>query len=229
MESKKTEKSVQKLVSALYLLTSFFSDLEPMKWRLRELGGRLISVKEGQSTVLEIMGLLSVAKNAGLISDTNFEIIHKEFEKLSLTGENMKDMLASIPEPQLRNEPSSQLPQHRVELDATHHESVRPQYGAHEYLPAVERHEHIVKDRNVRETHQAKDRSDGAVAIKKNSRQTAILSLLKKKKEIMVRDVSPFIDGVSEKTIQRELLAMVNKGILRKEGEKRWSRYSLAE
>ena len=44
----------------------------------------------------------------------------------------------------------------------------------------------------------------------------------------MIKDVSPLISGCSEKTIQRELLAMVYAGILRKMGEKRWSRYSLA-
>ena len=44
----------------------------------------------------------------------------------------------------------------------------------------------------------------------------------------MIKDVSPLIGGFSEKTIQRELAAMVQAGILRKVGEKRWSRYSLA-
>ena len=44
----------------------------------------------------------------------------------------------------------------------------------------------------------------------------------------MIKDVSPLIKGCSEKTIQRELLSMVKSGILKKEGEKRWSKYSLA-
>ncbi len=66
------------------------------------------------------------------------------------------------------------------------------------------------------------------VAVKKNSRQSIIINLLKRKKEIMIKDVSPLIDGCSEKTIQRELMAMVQNGTLRKIGEKRWSRYTLA-
>jgi predicted HTH transcriptional regulator len=68
----------------------------------------------------------------------------------------------------------------------------------------------------------------GAVSVKKNSRQSIIISLLKRKKEIMIKDVSPLINGCSEKTIQRELLEMVSLGLLRKLGEKRWSRYTLA-
>ena len=66
------------------------------------------------------------------------------------------------------------------------------------------------------------------MALKKNGRQSVILNLLKKKGEIMIKDVSPLIEGVSEKTIQRELLTLVKSGILRKEGEKRWSKYFLA-
>ncbi|MDQ3089587.1 MAG: hypothetical protein M3Q24_00330 [bacterium] len=68
----------------------------------------------------------------------------------------------------------------------------------------------------------------GAVAVKKNSRQSIIITLLRRKKEIMIKDVSPLIHGCSEKTIQRELLSMVDKGILKKQGEKRWSKYSLS-
>ena len=68
----------------------------------------------------------------------------------------------------------------------------------------------------------------GAISVKKNSRQSIIINILKRKKEIMIKDVSPLINGCSEKTIQRELSSMVDLGILKKIGEKRWSRYSLA-
>jgi DNA-binding HxlR family transcriptional regulator len=68
----------------------------------------------------------------------------------------------------------------------------------------------------------------GAVSVKKNSRQSTIIALLKRKKEIMIKDVSPLIPGCSEKTIQRELSEMVETGILRKLGAKRWTRYTLA-
>ena len=42
-----------------------------------------------------------------------------------------------------------------------------------------------------------------------------------------VKDVLGVVAGVSEKTIQRELLALVDEGILKKEGERRWTLYSL--
>jgi len=44
---------------------------------------------------------------------------------------------------------------------------------------------------------------------------------------LSVKDFTRVIKDCSEKTIQRELLDLVEKGIVKKEGERRWSRYSL--
>ncbi len=210
IEHKKTEK----LISALYLLTSFFSDLEPMKWRLRDLGSKLLSVKESRSLVQEIMSLLTVSKNAGLISDMNHEIIHREFGNLLPKTESLGEMLKKIEtyeEPQVIKEVLNKIEEKSVT----------------NYLPRpVEIN--VLKDKPVRETVKSEPIKDGAVALKKNGRQSAILNLLKKKPEIMIKDITPHIEGVSEKTIQRELLSLVKDGVLKKEGEKRWSRYSLA-
>jgi len=58
-------------------------------------------------------------------------------------------------------------------------------------------------------------------------RRTLILKTIKEVGEVGVGDLSGSIKGVGEKTIQRELLAMVAEGLLRKQGERRWSRYSI--
>jgi hypothetical protein len=208
-DNKKTEK----LASALYLLTSFFEEREPMKWRLRELAARLISHKESKNAVLEIMGLLSVAKNAGLVSDTNFDIMYKQFSFIA--PEPIEEMFKL----ETREEPKVLAP-----IEPTPEKSEKPSLYVSSSVPAATPHAPVIKDR-IQKDHI----KDGVVAMKKNSRQGIILGLLRKKKEIMIKDVVPLIDGVSEKTIQRELLAMVSSGILRKEGEKRWSRYTLAQ
>lgn len=62
----------------------------------------------------------------------------------------------------------------------------------------------------------------------KNDRRTIILALIKQKPNLSVKDFVKSIPNVSEKTIQRELLAMVAEGLLIKRGERRWSTYSLA-
>ena len=67
-----------------------------------------------------------------------------------------------------------------------------------------------------------------AIKDKKDGRKTAIIALLKKKSHLTIKDFSEAIAGCSVKTIQRELLDLVAKGVVEKEGERRWSRYSLA-
>lgn len=61
----------------------------------------------------------------------------------------------------------------------------------------------------------------------KSDRRTIILALIKQKPALGVKDFVKSIPDVSEKTIQRELLAMVSEGLLVKKGERRWSTYSL--
>ena len=70
--------------------------------------------------------------------------------------------------------------------------------------------------------------STGDRAVKEDRRKI-ILALLKQKSELTVRDIAKSIPGYSEKTIQRELLALVMEGTLVKRGERRWSTYSLKD
>ncbi len=243
----KTEilKKTEKIVSAVYLITSFFDDKEPLKWKLRTLGSNLLSasifVKDNppsvsdravvdiQNTILEIDSLFLIAKRTSLVSEMNHEILSHELNKFinsisdptrifeeTRQGLLSKDFFGSSisdnsyisefkksPNIKDKNEEIKQIDKgHKIEEGL---------------LPAV----------NIKT--ESKDLKDySVVAVKKNTRQSIIINLLKRKKEIMIKDVSPLIDGCSEKTIQRELMAMVHSGTLRKTGEKRWSRYSLA-
>jgi hypothetical protein len=63
--------------------------------------------------------------------------------------------------------------------------------------------------------------------VGRDDRRKIILALIKQKPSLTVKDIAKSIPGVSEKTIQRELLAMVAESILVKRGERRWSTYSL--
>jgi predicted transcriptional regulator len=64
--------------------------------------------------------------------------------------------------------------------------------------------------------------------IKRNNRQNLILQLLKKKKEVSIKDIAEVVKNCSEKTIQRELISLIQGGVIKKTGERRWSKYSMA-
>ena len=48
---------------------------------------------------------------------------------------------------------------------------------------------------------------------------------MKGKNEYTIKDIALHIPGVSEKTVQRDLQALVSAGVLKRKGERRWSRY----
>lgn len=194
-----------KIASAIYLITGFFSDSEPLKWRLRTLAADLASeqIRDKNMVVRELISFFSIAKAANLVSDTNHNILVQELTRVSQELEVPLLPLLKV----------ERLPEHA-------HEPRLSEPKAHE----------VIKDNFVRKPLEEKPvlKDFGAVSVKKNSRQSTIIALLKRKKEVMIKDVSPLITGCSEKTIQRELSEMVEAGILRKIGEKRWTRYTLA-
>ena len=270
-------KKSERLVSALYLITGFFPDNEPLKWKLRELGSRLLSVsmslKDGvsskrdkaiidiRSIILEVTSLFTVAKQSGMVSEMNFTILNREFlgllEAVKFSEDSFQDNSSTLQDDFFKVEKlkvfapvqrQTEAPKEEVrEPDNTQDEvkdtteSVPEDYPTTGLLDAsyADHHTRALESlKGQNQTTQPRSvenkpepskglREFGAVAVKKNSRQSIIINLLKRKKEIMIKDVTPLIEGCSEKTIQRELLSMVEMGILKKIGEKRWSRYSL--
>ncbi len=60
-----------------------------------------------------------------------------------------------------------------------------------------------------------------------NDRRVRITTILGAKGEATIKDISEIINDVSEKTIQRELNAMIDENVVKRQGERRWSKYSL--
>lgn len=58
-------------------------------------------------------------------------------------------------------------------------------------------------------------------------RADRIKTVLEAKPQATVKDIAEIITDVSEKTIQRELNSLIEKGQVVREGERRWSRYSV--
>lgn len=58
------------------------------------------------------------------------------------------------------------------------------------------------------------------------SRRDRIVAVLKAQPGASIKDISDTVKDCSEKTIQRELIELINTGLVRKDGERRWSKYS---
>ncbi|HEY9481240.1 MAG TPA: hypothetical protein VIR98_03370 [Candidatus Paceibacterota bacterium] len=234
----------EKLVSAVYLVTNLISDNEPLKTRIRENALALMSVvvdwntvtaserkgllKEYQALSLEIISYASVARHAGLISEMNFEILKREFEALMFAAEREDHVLldasffeAAKPAAPTPSVPSTAaVPAISTPAASTSTSHATPYIAP---IPAAPRSDVLY------EGHAAVHKGHLPKADSKDDRQAIIVKLLSKKSGLSVKDFVGAIKGVSEKTIQRELLSMVAAGVLKKEGERRWSTYSLAK
>lgn len=60
---------------------------------------------------------------------------------------------------------------------------------------------------------------------RQDERKSLIVKVFNKKDNVSIKDISSEINGYSEKTIQRDLISLVREGILKREGERRWSTY----
>ena len=105
----------------------------------------------------------------------------------------------------------------------------------------------ISKNNSIKDTDSYKGQREGAENVKndskmpltkkvlsekivkdKSNRKDIILSMLKSGVKLTIKDFAKNIKDCSEKTIQRELFSLVSKGILKKEGERRWSKYFIS-
>ncbi len=231
-------KKTEKLVVALYMITDYITDNEPLKWRLRENGLELLSLntafpgispsehqellKEYRAISVEITSLAEVACHGGLISEMNCTVMKKEFENLLSMMEKDENQKAGMEGVILTPDFFDQVDEPNVlyKLPAVHDKG----HFQKTTVPDID----LSRTRKKPEYLPSLPRIQKESAGGKGDRRAVIINLLSKRDGLNIKDFSQNIRGCSEKTIQRELLAMVAKGILKKEGEKRWSTYSLA-
>lgn len=58
-----------------------------------------------------------------------------------------------------------------------------------------------------------------------SSRSEAILHFVLQNKGVSIKDICAIVPDCSEKTVQRELITLISRGLVKREGERRWSVY----
>ncbi len=215
MEKYISQKS-QKIVSALYLITDHIKDSDVIKWEIREDGISLISNSLLLNTVYpsdkenaykaiilnleKIISLLNVSLISSVISNMNATIMIHELESLLLFVE--KESKGNL------------LPGYILSDSFFSDEKV------------------IKKDIVNDKGHDSQSRTNTIgsqnSANKVVSRKDSILAILRTNSNLTIKDFAKVIRDCSEKTIQRELIALVKSGVVKRDGERRWSTYSLS-
>ncbi len=214
----------QKITSALYLITDLIKDSDSIKWEIREEGITLVSsalmmntgyavekehaMRLFLSTSDKILTFLNICLISSVISNMNATIVISELQSL-LDYIKKEQMVSEKSLPGYILSDAFFATDNEVKLDQ---KSEKIQKGVSKSAPA--------------------GLSGTTVGVDKGGRQTTrkddIISLLKKESNLTIKDFSKVIKDCSEKTIQRELISLVKDGIVKREGERRWSTYSLA-
>lgn len=210
-------KKTEKITAALYLVSGLLKDDEPMKWELRDRGVDLLNssftassslpvdrnfvIQSLFTAALETISLLNVARISNLVSEMNHTILVREIDQVLAI---LRDRLTASAE--------------SAGLVLSEKFFKTPDLYTSEFK-SVERGR-SVENTNVRQ-------GNSGLKEKKDQRQKSILNILKGHSDLTIKDFSKVMKDCSEKTIQRELIELVNKGLVRRDGERRWSKYSL--
>ena len=205
-----------KLASALYLVTSLMPEGDPVRTELRNVGVTLVSdiAKSGRvargsarDLVPAIVSLLELSKNAGLMSAMNADVLSEKFIEFShgltadgdgVTGRSALALLSDSFPDSVKDTPTSS--------------SVAVHKGQRANLLA----------RHLQASHRPLARSGDGV------RRAKIIDFIKDRKRAGIKEIAHMFPGLSEKTVQRELLQLVRERVIAREGERRWSVYSIA-
>lgn len=188
------------------------------------------------STLLELLSLIRLSGTAGILTQSNTSILVEEYigvlTRLSaptLQGIVLRrEELLSGSEGGIEEGPGlwRELPSSIDDLFG-----LRQAHGVDAQGQSMNEDKRLDKGQKKTTSHTNPPKGQTKSAQAKDtasSRSQAILAVVKTKGVVSIRDVADVVTGCSEKTIQRELLALVEKGVIKKEGERRWSTYRLA-
>lgn len=163
-----------------------------------------------EGVLADIFGLLTAVRlcaTQGLLSSENSAIVESEYEHVA------EKMSASTMVSPFISTDDFSLP-------------VLPQedslMGGQSLLPGDSRGRS--PSRTIKDN-KGQDKRHQKVTRPQGERSSLVLSMVRKNKGISVGDIAAIVKDCSEKTIQRELAFLIGQGLVRKQGERRWSLY----
>ena len=202
-------KKAERLAKAIHLIAPAFAESVSLKDRVDAITVGLIDAAVLSPSVartalsrelLALSSVLSIARTSSVLSSMNAELISREAHALL-------HEVATYEEPRLSFDEAPTLSS--ITKGAFSREV--PQGPKH----AIGQRRQEAKSSLIDKGH-IKDRHD------------AILSVIKNRGTASIKDISTLVRGISEKTIQRGLSSLISSGAILKQGERRWSTYSLS-
>ncbi len=219
-----------RLSAAVFVVSNIIDEKEELKTRIKSLSLSLVSmainlkdtnfadtkkmIGEIERISLELMSMLDIARVSELISKMNGSIIKNEFQSFI-----------------------AELGKYTEKFETDKSVSVSDMFTeplALETIKHLNRH-NIVDGLNIEKTvspehknQEPNESNNGNGHKRKDLRKNMILDFIKGHSDASIKDIASNVTGCSEKTIQRELILLIKEGKIKKTGERRWSKYSVA-
>lgn len=226
-------KKTLKISKAIYIVTDLIKDKEPVKWSLRLEVNKAVTlhsdnkdIKDSASYlhryIISIKGLVSVATFSGNISQMNSDLIISELDHvLDVISElKSKENEFSLTESFFLEERKKDA---GLFVENLSKDNVQNKLSVIKTGP-------LDSGRSFDKGQIVRDRRDVLSFIKpdnKDKRSEDIFRFIKQNGSVTIKDIAGSVSGCSEKTIQRELVSLLDRKVIKREGERRWSKYSV--
>ena len=216
-------KKTERLAKAIHLIAPAFVDSVSLKNRIDMIAIGLVDAAILPSAIartalshelLALSSLLAMARTGGILSSMNADIIAHEAHVLL-------QEVAAYEEPRLILDETVTLSD--IAKNAAKKGGGQVQYAKTASTARSLRATPGASKGQVKDAGSVSDTIDSHV----KDRRDSVLSIIRSKGTASIKDISTLIRGVSEKTVQRELLALIEAGMVVKRGERRWSTYSI--
>ena len=215
----------ERLTAAVFLMTNHLPSNDPLKIEIRKNASLLLqkalacrhemrsstssAVGEFQVSVRHLISLIRLLVFSGFISSQNAEVVASAADELGIFASSASRSSLSealtISRGDLLNVPDS----HKGLKDRVF---IRDISGLKDNLMTSDRSPLNPVNESMPSLTQ---------------RGTGIIAILRSGEELNIRDIAAHLPEYGEKTIQRELASLIMKGVVKRTGHKRWSRYSL--
>ena len=221
-------KKAERLAKAIHMVSPAFTEATALRNRIDAVAVGLIdaairppvAARAALSReLLALSSVLSIAQAGGLLSAMNAELIARE-------AQTLLQEVAAYEEPRLFLDEAPTIAS--IAKNAPHDHAHAPRENRAALRPRAPLAKREVSGEVRSTSAPLPDVSKGHSDERSKDRREGVLSVIKEKGEASIKDISTRFREVSEKTIQRELVALVQSGVVAKRGERRWSVYYLS-
>lgn len=231
-------KKAERLAKAIHLIGPAFISSVPLKDRLDRIAVGLVDAavlppaasRDALSReLLALSSILGIARTGGMLSAMNADLIIREAHVLLSEAAGYEEPRVSLEEmPTLASLAKSSAMSGSETREVSRFRSLaRVMYDAD--LETVEAPEDIGQSkRHIKDTPSV-PKAEAVRPAGNSDRRESILAVIRSKGPSYIKDISLVVRDVSEKTIQRELAALVSEGVITRKGDRRWTTYELSK